>query len=152
MIRGRMVPRCEARWSPHSAKIAPRSEAPGRARRATPGGAAALPHGLAVAVQTGSHDARDGDDKQDGAGHERADEGRSEERGHDGESGRGGMSQRDEEAGNRAGEGAKDEDVEAERLDAGAGLSVGHASPFTACLSPSPVVQVPARASTVIVG
>ncbi len=42
----------------------------------------ALPGGLAVAVQAGSHDAQDGDDEQDGKGHIRADEGGDKGRGH----------------------------------------------------------------------
>jgi len=39
--------------------------------------------GLAMTVQTGPHDAQDGDDEQDGEGYVRADEDGSEERGHD---------------------------------------------------------------------
>ena len=86
------------------------------------------PHGLAVAVQTGPHDAQDGDGEQDGEGHIGADEGGGEERGHDMEGERGGMGQRGEKAGDGAGEGAEDEGVEAERPDTGAGLRVGHVS------------------------
>jgi len=81
-----------------------------------------------VAVQTGPHDAQDGDDEQGGEGHIRADEGGGEERGHDVEGGRGGLGQRGEEGGDRAGEGAEHEGGEAERPDTGAGLSVGHVS------------------------
>ena len=40
-----------------------------------------------MAVQTGPHDAPDGDDEQDGNGHIHADEGSGEERGHDVEGG-----------------------------------------------------------------
>ncbi len=54
-----------------------------------------------MAVQTGPHDAQDGDDEQDGEGHVGADEG-GEERGHDVEGGRGGLGQRGEEAGRRS--------------------------------------------------
>ena len=46
------------------------------------------PNGLAVAAQTGSHDAQDGDDEQDGEGHVRADKDGGEDRGHDMEGGR----------------------------------------------------------------
>ncbi len=41
-----------------------------------------------MAVQTGPHDAQDGEDEQDGNGHIHADEGGGEERGHDVEGGR----------------------------------------------------------------
>jgi len=50
----------------------------------------ALPRGLAVAIETGQHDAQDGDDEQDGEGHIAADEGGGEDGGHDVEDGRGG--------------------------------------------------------------
>ena len=81
-----------------------------------------------MAVQTGPHDA------QDGEGRVRADEGGGEERGHDMEGERGGMDERGEEGGDGAGEGAEHEGVEAERPDVGAGLSVGRASPPAVCL------------------
>jgi len=42
-----------------------------------------------VAVGTGPHDARDGDEEQGGEGHIAADEGRGEDRGHDVKGGRG---------------------------------------------------------------
>ena len=93
-----------------------------------------------MAVQTRPHDVQDGAGAQDGAGHIGTDEGGGEDGGRDVEDGRGVMGQRGEEGG------------EAERPDAGAGLSVGQASPVTACLSPSHVAQVAARAGTVIVG
>ena len=44
--------------------------------------------GLAVAVETGPHDAQDGDDEQDANGHIRADEDGGEDGGHDMEGGR----------------------------------------------------------------
>ncbi len=43
----------------------------------------ALSGGLAVASETGTHDAQDGDEEQDGEGHVRADEGGGEDGGHD---------------------------------------------------------------------
>jgi len=46
------------------------------------------PNGLAMAVQTGPHDAQDGDDEQDANGHIRADEDGGEDGGHDMEGGR----------------------------------------------------------------
>jgi hypothetical protein len=85
----------------------------------------ALPDGLAVAVQAGSHDAQDGDNEQDGEGYIGTDEGGGEDRDQDSEGGRGGLGQRGEEAG----EGREHEDGEAKCPDTGAGMSVGHASP-----------------------
>jgi len=82
-----------------------------------------------MTVQTGPHDAQDGDDEQDGEGHIRADEGGGEDGGHDVEGRRGGMGQRGEQAGDGAGEGAEDEGGQAKYPDAGAGLSVGHVPP-----------------------
>jgi len=81
----------------------------------------ALSRGLAVAVQTGPHDAQDGDDEQGGEGYIAADEGGGEDGGHDVEGGRGGMDQRGEEGGDGAGEGGEHEGGEAERPDAGTG-------------------------------
>ncbi len=105
-----------------------------------------------MAVQTRPHDVQDGAGAQDGAGHIGTDEGGGEDGGRDVEDGRGVMGQRGEEGGDGAGESRAHEGGEAERPDAGAGLSVGQASPVTACLSPSHVAQVAARAGTVIVG
>ena len=87
-----------------------------------------------MAVQTRPHDAQDGGDEQDGEGHVRADEDGGEDGGHDVEGRRGGMGQRSEKVGDGAGEGTEDEDVEAERPDVRAGLSVGRASPPAVCL------------------
>jgi len=99
-----------------------------------PGGAVALPHRLAMAVRTGPHDAQDGGDEQHGEGHGRANEGGGEDGGHDVEDGRGVVGERGEDAGDRAGEGAEHEGVEAERPDAGAGLRVDHMSlPWPTC-------------------
>ncbi len=87
-----------------------------------------------MAVQTRPQDAQDGDGEQDGEGHIGADEGGGEGRSHDVEGRRGGMGQRSEEGGEGTGEGAEHEGVEAERPDAGAGLSVGHVSlPWLVC-------------------
>ena len=87
-----------------------------------------------MAVQTGPHDAQDGDGEQDGEGHIGADEGGGEGRGHDVEGRRGGMSQRGEEGGDGAGERREHEGGEAERPDTGAGLSVGQgALPWLVC-------------------
>ena len=100
-----------------------------------------------MAVQTGPHDAQDGDDEQDGDGHIRADEGGGEDGGHDMNGGRGGMGQRSEKAGDGAGEGAEDEGVEAERPDTGARVSVGYVSPSGAsipCAVPR-ITRVPWR-------
>jgi len=83
--------------------------------------------GLAVAVQTRPYDAPDSASEQDGEGHVRADEGSGEERGHKVKGGRRGMGQRGEEADEGTGESREHEGGEAERPDAGAGLSVGHA-------------------------
>jgi len=88
-----------------------------------------------MTVQTRPHDAQDGDDEQGGEDHIAADEGGGEDGGHDVEGRRGGMGQRGEEAGERAGESREHEGVEAERPDAGAGLSVVHASSPAARLS-----------------
>ncbi len=44
-----------------------------------------------MAVQTGPHDAQDGDDEQDGEGHIGADEDGRQDGGQDGEGGGGGM-------------------------------------------------------------
>jgi len=63
-----------------------------------------------MAVQTGPHDAQNGDDEQDGEGHVRTDEGGGEE------------------GGEGAGEGAEDEGGEAERPDARTALIVSHVS------------------------
>ncbi len=110
----------------------------------------ALPGGLAVAVQAGSHDALDGDNEQDGEGHIRADEGNGEDGGHDVEGGRGGMGQRGEEGDERTGESRAHERGEAERPDAGAGLRVGHTSLF---VPPTmPCVSVVYLAPSVTVG
>jgi len=57
-----------------------------------------------MAVETGPHDAQDGDEEQDGEGHVRADEGGGEDGGHDVKGGRGGMGQRGEEADEGTGE------------------------------------------------
>ncbi len=97
----------------------------------------ARPEGLAVAVQTRPYDAQDDDDEQDGEGHGRADEGRGEDRGHGMKGWGGGMGQRGEEGDERSGESREHEGGEAERLDAGAGLSVGQAAPPAARLFPS---------------
>ncbi len=88
-----------------------------------------------MAVQTRPHDTPDGDDEQDGEGYRGADEGGGQDRSHHGEGRRGGLGQRGEEGDEGAGEGAEHEGGEAERLDAGASLSVGHASPPAARLS-----------------
>ena len=72
--------------------------------------------------RTRPHDAQDGEDEQDGAGHVRADEGGGEDCGQDGEGGHGGMGERGEEADEGAGESREHEGGEAERPDAGAGL------------------------------
>jgi len=88
-----------------------------------------------VASETGPYDAQDGAGEQDGEGHVRADEGRGEDRGHGVKGWGGGMGQRGEEGDERSGESREHEGGEAARLDAGAGLGVGHASPPAARLS-----------------
>jgi len=88
-----------------------------------------------VAVRTRPHDAPDGNDEQDGEGHIGADEGGGEERGHDVEGRRGGMGERDEEGREGTDERREHEGVQAERPDAGAGLSVGQVVPPGARLS-----------------
>jgi len=135
----RVAPCFEGQWRYNGAKIAPRSEALGRAVHTPLVGCSGLPRGLGVAVETRPHDTQDGDNEQDSEGHVRADEGGGEDGGEDGghdvEGGRGGMDQRGEEGGDGAGEGGEHEGGEAERPDAGAGLIVGHASPPAARLS-----------------
>ncbi len=90
-----------------------------------------------MASETGPYDAQDGAGEQDGEGHVRADEGRGEDRGHGVKGWGGGMGQRGEEGDERSGESREHEGGEAERLDAGAGLSVGQAAPPAARLFPS---------------
>ncbi len=75
------------------------------------------------------HDAQNGDEEQDGEGHIGTDEGRGEDRGHGVKGWGGGMGQRGEEGGEGSGGSREREGGEAERLDAGTGLIVGHVSP-----------------------
>ena len=89
-----------------------------------------------MAIETGPHDAQDGDDEQHGEDHIAADEGGGEDRGHDSQGRGGGMGQRGEEGDERSGESREHEGGEAARPDAGAGLSVGQAAPPAARLSP----------------
>ncbi len=86
-----------------------------------------------MAVQTGPHDAQDGNGEQDGEGHIHADEGGGEDGGHDVEGRRGGMGQRSEKVGDGAGEGTEHEGAEAERPDVRAGVGVVHVSPPAVC-------------------
>ena len=90
-----------------------------------------------MAVRAGSHDAPDGDGEQGRQGHRRADEGGGEDGGQDGEGRRGGTGQGSEKGDEGAGEGRTYEGGQAERPDAGAGLSVGQAAPPGARLFPS---------------
>jgi len=112
-------PRCRSLWDQDSA--------PWCVRRGTVSSCPRSPNGRPLVGRAGPDDAQDGDDEQDGEGHIGTDEGGGEGRSHDVEGRRGGMGQRSEEDGEGAGEGAEHEGGEAERPDAGAGLSVGYA-------------------------
>ncbi len=104
----RLALRCGGQWRYDSAKIAPRSEGLRGLLAPSQRAAVALPRGLAVAVQTGPHDAQDGAGEQDSEGHVGADEGGGQDGGHDGEGRRGGVGQRGEEADEGASEGRED--------------------------------------------
>lgn len=120
-------------WDHTTRALAPYGAACGTttARSVAPGGGPShrSPAGLPLVGRAGLHDAPDGDDERDSQGDIGADEGHGEGRGHDSQGGRGRVGQRSEEGDDGADEGRAHEGGAAEGLDAGAGLSVVHASP-----------------------